>query len=560
MDLYSSKHGRDENLLYHPDYDYYERDRNTCRPSPCTNCEEKPYGPAATAPDSFRPTTYRPPIDRPPVPQPYAPEGPPPFYRPEPDADKYRPSSSHHSRPPSYEIDRPTYDRPPASYDRPSTSDWDRPYGGDRPSGYDRPSSSYDRPPFDRPSGGSAYDRPYDRPVSGSGAYDRPPLPSSSFDSKPPDYDRYDVSGPGSGGSFRPPSPAYGGDVDRYDSYKPIEISRPGYQEIILTTDRHGYDTPKDFHSNPFKNRYTRPEYIPIEEYRPSAGGSVVGPSTYHQQRPSSDGNSYLGPYRPPADYEPSYQRPSRPSSVDHHHHHHPPSSPNRFPSSSLYLDRDPPPGRPTIGDGGRPPSSYSKPSTQLIPYSIGEDNSWGSYGGTYGGGSTYSKYSSNYWGLQNDIKRKDDHRFNYFELGGYGGGGDNSVWNYPGSRYDDRRDKNQYASLGSSWTRRPGQDGNSLILFCYIIIIDLNRPQNVRPSPVKDFGCTKVWYGTRTKHRQSRNANECAIQRISSVALRTASGTTLYHGTIVCCVIDPSTSSISMRTLSPIVIMTFMR
>lgn len=454
MDLYSSKHGRDENLLYHPDYDYYERDRNTCRPSPCTNCEEKPYGPApppSNPGDSFRPTTYRPPIDR-------YPEGPPPHYRPEPDSsiDKYRPphSNFHDTRPPpSYEIDRPTYDRP-ASYDRPS---WDRPSTGyDRPpTGYDRPSTGFDRPSsgYDRPSSG--YDRPstYDRP------YDRPP---SSFDSKPPDYDRYDVSAPPSsgGGSFRPPSPSYGGgDVDRYDTYKPIEITRPGYQEIILTADRHhGYDTPKDYHSNPFKNRYSRPDYIPIEEYRPSAGGQ----SNY---RPSDNGgNSYLGPYRPP-EYEPSFQRPA-------------PSRPDRFPPSSLYLDRDPPPPSRPISD--RPSSSPSyhhhsaKPSTQLIPYSIGEDKSWGSYGGSYGG-STYSKYSSNYWGLQNDIKRKDDQRFNYFELGGYagpphgGGSGDNSVWNYPGSRYDDRqpppyKDKNNYGSVGSSWTRRPGQDG---MLYC---------------------------------------------------------------------------------------------
>lgn len=38
IDIYSSPSRRDENLLYHPDYDYYERDRNACRPSLCKDC------------------------------------------------------------------------------------------------------------------------------------------------------------------------------------------------------------------------------------------------------------------------------------------------------------------------------------------------------------------------------------------------------------------------------------------------------------------------------------------------------------------------------------------
>lgn len=94
MDLYSSPSRRDEVLLYHPDYDYYERDRNACRPSLCKDCKPyiprpepptkyfpepppssyssddrdhgphsggKPYLPAG--PDYTQPTTYRPPID-----------------------------------------------------------------------------------------------------------------------------------------------------------------------------------------------------------------------------------------------------------------------------------------------------------------------------------------------------------------------------------------------------------------------------------------------------------------------------------------------------------------
>lgn len=379
MDLYSSPHSHDENLLYHPDYDYYERDRNTCRPSACVDCH-KPYAPPSD--DHFRPTTYRPIY---PVPDQHAPPN------------RYRPSS-----PPDTSID--LY----------------------RPSGYDGRPSAYDH-------GG------------------RPPLGYGGYDNKPPDYDRYDVSGPPSSGNFRPPSgPSYGSEVDRYDTYKPIEISRPGYQEVILTS-AHGYDQPpKNYHSKPFKDHYGRPDFIPIESYRPQY---------YRPASSSSADNSYLGPYRPP-EFE---GRPQRP---------------DRFPpvgSSSIYLDRDPPPQQPSAHHQS---THYRK--SPYAPYSIGEDKSWGSYGGSYGG-SSYSKYSSNYWGLENEIKRKDGPHFNYFELGGMPNGGqhgDNSVWSYPGSRYDSVggggggagaggggdshsfMDKIHYGSLGNLWTRRPGQDG----------------------------------------------------------------------------------------------------
>lgn len=62
MDIYSSPSRRDENLLYHPDYDYYERDRNACRPSFCKDCGSgsgggKPYLPR---PESQPPTKYYP--------------------------------------------------------------------------------------------------------------------------------------------------------------------------------------------------------------------------------------------------------------------------------------------------------------------------------------------------------------------------------------------------------------------------------------------------------------------------------------------------------------------
>lgn len=103
MDLYSSASRRDEVLLYHPDYDYYERDRNACRPSLCKDC--KPYIPRPEPPTKYFP-------EPPPSSyssgnedrehaggKPYLPTGPdytqPTTYRP---IDNYKPYSD--SRPP----------------------------------------------------------------------------------------------------------------------------------------------------------------------------------------------------------------------------------------------------------------------------------------------------------------------------------------------------------------------------------------------------------------------------------------------------------------------------
>lgn len=47
MDLYSSPRSRDSNLIRHPDYDYYERDRNapsSCRKNSCKECAQRPSG------------------------------------------------------------------------------------------------------------------------------------------------------------------------------------------------------------------------------------------------------------------------------------------------------------------------------------------------------------------------------------------------------------------------------------------------------------------------------------------------------------------------------------
>lgn len=99
------------------------------------------------------------------------------------------------------------------------------------------------------------------------------------------------------------------------------------------------------------------------------------------------------------------------------------------------------------------------------MPYLIGaEEPSWGSYGGSYGGSSSskHSSSSSSYWSLSESQRRKDQHDFNYFELGGphrEPPRESNAVLRYPGSSYDNEypRRRNDYRQ---QWTRRPGPDG----------------------------------------------------------------------------------------------------
>lgn len=429
MDVYSSGNNRDENLIYHPDTDYYERDRNTCRPSPCTNCVQT-YGSgppsAPSGSDYIRPTTYR----------------PPDFYKPSSHYD----DQQYPSRPSSYGSSSPTFNDPPPFNSRPTHYD-------NRP-----PPSTYDH-------------------------HSRPP---SSSDSRPPDYDRYDVADDrppsySSGPSYRPPSgPSYGSDLDRYDQFRPV------YEDTFHSTSDHRYG-PKD-PPPPYKDHYSRPDFIPIEQYRPQ------------HHRPSSPSavsdNSYLPNTRPSTNFHhgPPTRYPSQPSAhIDDN------GGGSNLPHS-IYLDRDPP-AADTPLPPRRKPSGGGAQQFPFVPYSIGEDMSWGSYGGSYGG-SSYSKYSSNYWGLRNnEIKRKDDQRVNYHSgwSGGNDGGGvgvggadhvggsiiggsqtllynDNDVWAYGNHRQKvgggpGSGDLQTYERPGQSWTRRPGQDGK----FCKNSGIDRN-------------------------------------------------------------------------------------
>lgn len=175
MDIYSSPNRRDESLLYHPDYDYYERDRNACRPSPCKDCREsepnvnKQYLPAKPTSGGYEqhPTTYR------------------PFehYKPPSASDRFRPpmTSSIDRYGPPPPNDYQSYGPPPRPY-----HDYDRPPPPRPVYGPPPPSSSYELDRFDA---GKPVDRPHYSEVSiYTGTY-HTPEDYSSHDRPPPSYE-----------------------------------------------------------------------------------------------------------------------------------------------------------------------------------------------------------------------------------------------------------------------------------------------------------------------------------------------------------------------------------
>ncbi|XP_039501919.1 uncharacterized protein LOC120458367 isoform X1 [Drosophila santomea] len=340
MDLYSSPDRRDANLLRHPDYDYYERDRNapsSCRRSACQDCSK---GPVSSQPVYFKPSGG---------------------------------AGGYGDRDRDRDRDRDHY--------RPHSSTAVDHYRG--PSGPPGSTSYEQRPPFSSEFHGSHSSS------SSASSYEFSSHASGSS------------SGSSSGYFGHTPPSSYGGDhpyVDRHDSphYRP---GRPDRWETLPSSS--GYDSSA--------YRPPRPETDRIDKYRP--------------------------PYRPGSDYSP-YRPPSRPA--------------------HNYLDRDGagPPGH--AGPPG-PPGSNKKPN-KFVPYLIGGEDNWGHYGGSYGGSSKHSSSSSSsYWGLTESQRRKDQHDFNYFQLGAPHRES-NSVLSYPGSGYDDDypRRRNDYRQ---QWTRRAGQD-----------------------------------------------------------------------------------------------------
>lgn len=353
IDLYSSPNRRDSNLLRHPDYDYYERDRNappSCRYNVCRDCTSKlPPVVHYNKPSG----TWS---DKPP----YREE----HYLPSPPSGGGGSSSGYYSRPPS------------------STSlEHYSPSGPPSGPSYD----SHSRPPY-------SYEHH-------SGSHEFSSHSSGYYEHSPP-------SGYGSSGSGLGP-------IDRYDSDRDRDRYRPGpySSKWEALPSSSGYDGSK--HS---QDRY-RPSYRPGSEYtpyRPLDSHGLSGPDSYHP-----------GPPPPP---------------------------------SHNYLDRDRPPSITYKKSGGG--------SSKYVPYLIGTDNEWGSYGGSYGG--NRNKQTA-YWGLnEHRHKPKDPVDFNYFDLGPPSRKGappheSNSVLSYPGSSYggydkhDGFRDRFDYRH---QWTRRPGPDG----------------------------------------------------------------------------------------------------
>ncbi|GAB0088372.1 uncharacterized protein DMENIID0001_027770 [Sergentomyia squamirostris] len=249
MDLYSSPFHRDKNLINHPDYDYYERDRSnspSCKmPTGCVNCGLKPYRPPPPFPpssggggDYFRPTTFRPQIDS------YPGFGP----------DRYKPNTSGyggggHYRPPTSDYNR--YDvstavdiyRPPGHYNKP--------YGVDRYDQY-RPVSRPERPTYPGPPTGY-----YDHQRQD---YGRPP-PESFYQPRPDNYRPRP--------SLNKPRPSYGGSTDLGDVYRDrYPPPRPVYNYL----DRD--DKPLGESYKPQSN------FVPYLIGQSSYGGSYSGSST----------------------------------------------------------------------------------------------------------------------------------------------------------------------------------------------------------------------------------------------------------------------------------------
>lgn len=504
MDLYSSHRNRDANLIPHPDYDYYERDRSTngCRqPSPCIDCASY-----------LKPTTYRPPI------------GPKPSYNSENTAiDTYRPS---HIHPPRPEIDRyggsmfqigypdpfgyPDY-RPPSghygfsSIDRNGVdqgSDYYRPGPVHRPSGPsylpEGPDYEYRPPPHkpyierpQRPMPPIDYGNRPERPPIDYGnrpdnyipsQSEKPVAPNTDYSQQkpqpPPAQQKPDIPNNYPSAAYNPshqkpeiptpinrpdnyPSPEYNPPAQKPQIPTPIKPSRPEYnpsppsgypspQNPNYENQNSGYPSPQGPNYGNQNSGYPSPQNPNYEHQNPPPSynqgnrpSSYIPspPLSYGQQKPDPPSNYPSAPaaYNP---QQPEYPTPIRPQSPNHH---------------TGYLDRDPPPG---YGQNqGSRPNNY-------IPYQIAQEQSpsWGVYGGTYGsGGQTASatgvhyRPPYDYWGLRNDIKRKDGPM--YHEPAGYGN--DNNVYTKYGHQSYGTPYRQQF-DYNSHWTRRPGNEGNS--------------------------------------------------------------------------------------------------
>ncbi|XP_017839409.2 uncharacterized protein LOC108597387 [Drosophila busckii] len=258
--------------------------------------------------------------------------------------------------------------------------------------------------------GPSSYAGHRPAPPPGSTAVDHYRGPSgSSYEQRPPYSSEYHNSHSSSSSyEFSSHGSSYFGHTppSSYDH----SGSRPDY------IDRHDFSRPEP-----------PPRYRPDRwETLPSSSGSGYDDSVYRPPRPETDRiDKYRPGYRPGGgDYLP--YRPAGPAPAHN------------------YLDRD--------SAGG----SYKKPlppPSKFVPYLI--DQPWSSYGG---GKSTHSSH----WSLSETQRRKDQHDFNYFELGRpqrEPPRESNAVLRYPGSSYESEHPRLRNDYYRQQWTRRPGPD-----------------------------------------------------------------------------------------------------
>lgn len=386
MDLYSSQHNRDSNLIPHPDYDYYERDRTSsnCRSS-CSDCGSARPPP----PSNYRPQQQQPNNDR--------------YGRPEITAlDKYRPQHNFYEP-------------------RPEPADnWDR-YGG---SNYY--ANNYDRPQPPPPGyGGDRFsiDRYGVEDSSASVDYPRPP----PVHRPPPPADNY----------HRPDPPAR--PLPPSDNYH-----RPDPPPPVRPADNYHRPDPPARPAAP-EPQYSRPQAVaplpPMDYNRPD-------PMPYRPAKPSDYDRPDAPYHRPPQDHPPPSNS-GYGSVVELHHGGGGEPSHNAPPRPGIgFADREPSQHK----NNYHPTNFHQKP---FIPYLIGQEN-WGQYGGNYG---SQRPPMNDYWGLKNEIKRKDGPNFNYYELGPHE---ENSVYNrYGGSGEGPHRGGQGGApNWAQMWTRRPGTEG----------------------------------------------------------------------------------------------------
>lgn len=344
MDLYSSPHNRDMNLIPHHDYDYYERDRTTsnCRSS-CVDCGANPSYIGSNKPSykpSYEPDRYRPEItaiDK------YRPQNN--FYESRPNVDSWDRyggsnyfSSSSYNRPSHYPDSRPPYgfmtsidrygieENSPDPYKppyRPSSSSSSSSSGGYIDSGdfnYHKP--SYERPPPPPP--------PPVRPLDNSG-YNRPPPISQPPPSKP-DFDRPDPPYQGSNKpESSPPQQSYGSGSISSSSHHESPPPRPGigssYHEREPRPPPNYH--PTNFHQKPSAgfvpyligrdNSYGSVSYRPQEDYwgLKNEIKRIDGHFNYFELGPHDENIIYsrYGSSHPP----PPPHAPPPPSSSSHH-------------------------------------------------------------------------------------------------------------------------------------------------------------------------------------------------------------------------------------------------